>query len=345
MKACVLEAVGELRLKEVPTPKPKKGEVLLRVRACGICSSDIDRIFKTGTYHFPTIPGHEIAGEIVEVGENVDKALLNRRAVVFPLLPCFRCRSCLAGKYARCDHYNYFGSRCDGGFAEYLAVPIWNLKLFPNHLPFSVAAICEPASVALHALDMAQMSPGDTIAIVGSGTIGILAAMWANICGAGRVILIGRNSEKLICAQSFCTCETINIYEHEPSEYVFETTQGIGADISMEFVGTSEGVSTVISTTKKGGIVVLTGNPAGKICLERSVYWKILRNEINMRGTWNSEYSSARNDWDEALNYMSNGQLDPKALISSFMPIYNFQLAFEMLRSRKDIIKIVFDLS
>lgn len=345
MKACVLESVGKLCLKEVPTPKPRSGEVLLRVRACGICSSDIDRIFKTGAYHFPMIPGHEIAGEVVEVGKNVDKALLNQRAVVFPLMPCFECPSCLEGQYARCDHYNYFGSRCDGGFAEYLAVPTWNLKLFPNHLSFPVAAMCEPASVALHAVDKAQIRSGNTVSIVGSGTIGILAAMWAKIAGAGRIILIGRNQAKLKCAQSLNLCETVNIREHEPIGYVDEATAGKGADISMEFVGTSEGLTTAISTTKKGGMVVATGNPNGEICLERSVYWKILRNELNIRGTWNSSFSSTRNDWDITLSYMSNGLLNPETLISDFVPLDKFQLAFDKLRNKKDVIKIVLDLN
>ena len=106
MKACVLEAVNKLEYKDVPTPTPAAGEVLLRIKASGICSSDFSRVFKTGTYHFPTIPGHEFAGEIVQVGEGVDAALTGRRAVVFPLLPCNECEQCKLGNYALCSNYN-----------------------------------------------------------------------------------------------------------------------------------------------------------------------------------------------------------------------------------------------
>ena len=101
MKACVLEKLGQLVYKDVPMPTPKEDEVLLRVRACGICSSDTDRVFTTGPYHFPLIPGHEFSGEIVETGKGVDRAYLHRRAAVFPLLPCFRCPSCEEGSRTR----------------------------------------------------------------------------------------------------------------------------------------------------------------------------------------------------------------------------------------------------
>lgn len=344
MKACVLEAVGELHLKDVPIPKPKAGEVLLKIRACGICSSDIDRIFKTGTYHFPTIPGHEISGEIVELGEGVDKALLNQCAVVFPLLPCFHCPSCSVGEYARCDQYSYFGSRCDGGFAEYLAVPVWNLSLFSRGLSFPLAAMCEPAAVALHAINEAQIRPGDTVSIVGSGTIGLLAAMWAKICGAGLIILIGRGLEKLKYAQSIGLGKTVSIQEQDPVAAIYEATSGKGVDVAMEFVGTSGAISTAISAAKKGGSVILTGNPVDEIRLERSVYWKILRNELSLRGTWNSKHNVDKNDWNITLKYISDGMLNPESLISHRITLENVSLAFEMLRSRKDIIKVVLEM-
>ena len=123
MRALVLHAVADLRLETVPVPELTAGCVLLQVQACGICSSDRERVFVTGTYHFPTIPGHEFAGRIVAVADDVDEALLGRRASVFPMLPCRTCDACKAKQYAQCSNYNYFGSRCDGGFCLYLVVP------------------------------------------------------------------------------------------------------------------------------------------------------------------------------------------------------------------------------
>ena len=188
MKACVLKAVGQLEYEEVKTPSPGKGEVLLKIKASGICGSDIGRVFVKGTYSFPTIPGHEFAGEIVELGEGVQKDLLHKKAAVFPLLPCRVCDMCEVGEYASCRNYDYFGSRRDGGFAEYLAVPVWNLVIGDQSLSYEEMAMAEPAAVSLHALSRAGVELGDNVAIFGAGAIGLMLAEFAKAWGAGRVI-------------------------------------------------------------------------------------------------------------------------------------------------------------
>lgn len=344
MKACVLEAVGELQYREVPTPEPKRNEVLLKIMACGICSSDVDRVFKTGTYNFPTIPGHEFSGQIVALGEGVDAALLHRRAAVFPLLPCFQCPSCSIGEYARCDHYNYFGSRCDGAFAEYLAVPVWNLVLFADTLSYEAAALCEPSAVALHATTAAHILPGDTVAVIGNGTIGLLAAMWARIRGASRVIIMGRSKEKLQFARSLGFLDVVSMIDEQPNEIIREMTQGQGADIALEMVGSSQAISAAINSVRKGGTVVLTGNPAQDILLDRATYWKILRSELTLHGTWNSSFNASKNDWSVALEYMSNGQLLSERLITHRFSLEESDKAFEMMQDKKtNTVKVMFE--
>ena len=111
MKALVLHGVGDLRYEEIDVPELKEGTVLLKIKACGICSSDIPRIFVNGTYHFPTVPGHEFSGQIVAVGDGADEALLGRRSCVFPMLPCRTCKACGMEEWAQCSGYSYFGSR------------------------------------------------------------------------------------------------------------------------------------------------------------------------------------------------------------------------------------------
>lgn len=115
MKAYRLHGIGDLRLEEVPCPQPESGEVLVQVKAAGICGSDIPRIYRTGTYHFPTIPGHEFAGVVEKVGETADPAWKGKRVGIFPLIPCYACSPCQAEKYEMCRHYRYLGSRQDGG--------------------------------------------------------------------------------------------------------------------------------------------------------------------------------------------------------------------------------------
>ena len=124
MNAYVLDGINQLHLKEVPMPVVQKGEVLVQVKAAGICGSDIPRIFKTGTYHFPTIPGHEFSGKVVE-SEN--PAWMGKRVGIFPLIPCHSCAPCKKKRYEVCRQYSYLGARTDGGFAEYVAVPEDNL--------------------------------------------------------------------------------------------------------------------------------------------------------------------------------------------------------------------------
>ena len=195
MKALVLESIGNLIYKEIPTPSPRRGEVLVNVKACGICSSDFDRCLRTGTYRFPTVPGHEFSGVVVSVGPEVDTSVIGNRVVVFPLLPCWKCAQCQIGAYARCQNYSYCGSRCDGGFAEYVCVPVWNIQPFDNRLDYATAALCEPAAVALHAVSTALISPGCRVGIVGTGTIGLLTGLWARNRGA-VVSFVARNMPK-----------------------------------------------------------------------------------------------------------------------------------------------------
>lgn len=322
MKACVLESIGNLIYKEVPAPTPGAGEVLVAVKACGICSSDIPRVFKTGTYHFPTIPGHEFSGEVVDVGEGVSPSWRGKRVVVFPLLPCFRCDSCREQEYARCENYNYFGSRCDGGFSEYIAVPLWNVKEIDDALAFPVAALCEPTAVAIHSLGRIPAIADKRVLVIGSGTIGILAAMAAQSGGA-RVTLAGRNEKKL---------QYIKRFSIENACTVSEVTELPAFDVVLECVGSKDSVSQAVVMAKRGGSIVFTGNPASDILLEKNIYWKILRNELTIYGTWNSSYSETVNDWVTALAFLKENQDSVSGLITHTFPLSESTQAFETLR-------------
>jgi L-iditol 2-dehydrogenase len=239
MKACVLYAIGDLRCEEVTRPQAGKGKVLLKIKASGICGSDIARIFTKGTYHFPTIPGHEVSGIIEEVGEGVDPALINRKAAVFPLVPCMKCDACRIGEYAQCGDYNYFGSRCDGGFAEYIAVPVWNLVMVPDSLSFEEAAMAEPAAVAIHALRQAGIEIGDNVAIFGAGPIGLMLGQWAYAWGAGKVLLVDIDDSKIAFAKKMGFQHSINSKEGDPVQWIKELTGGRGADLAVEGAGVS----------------------------------------------------------------------------------------------------------
>lgn len=287
MKALVLEAVGRLEYKDVPTPEPGPGEALVAVKACGICSSDFDRCLKTGTYHFPTIPGHEFAGKVVSVGPGVDEAFIGKRVAVLPLLPDHTCDQCKIEAYARCRNYNYHGSRCDGAFAEYVATPVWNLQEFNESLDYKIAAMTEPAAVALHAVKAARLQPGASCLIVGTGTIGILAGLWAKEYGA-LVTFACRSQRK----QEFLKSLGFeDFHSGERQDY----------DASLECVGNDDALESAISAVRPAGAVVLVGNPPGDKAISRKVYWRVLRSELILKGVWNSSYTSKGNEWSEVL--------------------------------------------
>ena len=336
MKACVLHAVGDLCCEDVPRPSPGAGEVLLRVAACGVCGSDIPRVFAKGTYHFPTIPGHEFAGEVIEVGADADAGLVGQRAAVFPLIPCRKCGACEVGAYAQCADYDYLGSRCDGAFAEYVCVPTWNLVPVPEGLSFEEAAMAEPAAVAVHALRQGGIDVGDAVLIYGAGPIGLMLAAWAQAWGAGKVMLVDVDPAKLDFAKRLGYTNLFNSKEGDVLKWVGDVT-GHGADLVVEGSGNSAAFKQCMLSARPFGKVVLMGNPLGEMKLSQKAYWAILRKELRVTGTWNSVYSDLpRNEWRLALDTMASGKLNVKPFITHRVSLEGLYDAMVAIRDRTE---------
>lgn len=330
MKAYVLNGINQLDYMDVEKPKLKSGWVLVQVGAAGICESDIPRIFKTGTYHFPTIPGHEFAGKVVEVFDREAECWLGKRVGVFPLIPCKECFVCKDGKYELCRNYDYLGSRRDGGFAEYVAVPMWNLIELPKEMPMEAAAMLEPASVARHAVNRLQISQEDTVALFGLGTIGIIITQWLHILGVKKVYAIGHHSEhgevmKKTTSSAYEYFDDVRVTSksekqeipYSVQEWLMEKTSGKGVTIAIDCVGSSEVLGTCINCVRPGGQVLSVGNPRGDVELEKAVYWKILRNQIRLTGTWNSSFMhSTEDDWNQVIKATCEGKLKLSDLIT-----------------------------
>lgn len=344
MKAWPLHAVGDIRMEIRPKPVPGPGEVLLRVRACGICGSDIPRVFSKGTYSFPTVPGHEFAGSIEAVGESVDESLIGRGAAVFPLLPCRACSACEIGQFALCENYDYIGSRRDGAFAEYIAVPVWNLLLLPDGVSYEEAAMVEPAAVAVHALRQAGVGIGDTVLIYGAGPIGLMIAQWAEAWGAGRVLLIDIEDEKLAFAQSRGFAHTCNAATDDVPAWVRGLTNGRRADVTIEGAGSSAALENAMHTTRPFGKVVLMGNPSGDMKLTKDGYWNILRKNLTVVGSWNSYYANVPvNEWRLTLDFIASGKLRLEPLITHRVPIEGIGSALQMMRDRSSFsVKVMY---
>lgn len=313
-----LHAVNDLRYEETYLSDCGSDEVIVEVKSCGICGSDISRVYTKGTYHFPTIIGHEFSGKVVydPKGE-----LDGCKVAVFPLLPCFKCDSCREESFATCESYDYYGSRRDGGMTEYVAVKRWNVLLMPQSLSYDEGAMCEPVSVARHAVLKLDIQKGDNVFISGAGPIGLIAGQWAKLFGAQNVYYIDIDKRKLDFAR------TLGFSEYE---------EGVRIDCSIEGTGFSEPLRKCLEATKPHGKLVFMGNPGGDIVLSQNTYWHILRKELQISGTWNSSYSSIANDWKESIKAMAEGQIDVKPLITHKFPLSRGNEAFEMMKSKTE---------
>ncbi|MCM1415976.1 MAG: galactitol-1-phosphate 5-dehydrogenase, partial [bacterium] len=271
MKAWVLHGINDLRLEETDSPVIGENEVLLAVKAVGICGSDIPRVFYTGTYSYPLIPGHEFSGQVAELGAGVDQKWQGKRAGVFPLIPCGKCGPCKKKQYEMCRSYSYLGSRRDGGFAEYVAVPEQNLIALPDAVRFEEAAMFEPMSVAVHAMRKIAPVKGEQIVICGMGTIGLFLLMFLLEAGHKEICVIGNKDFQRQMAknlglptEAFCDSRTQNV-----ESWLLEWTDGKGADVFFECVGKNETMMQAVGLTGAGGRIMLVGNPASDMTLPK----------------------------------------------------------------------------
>lgn len=327
MKAYVLEAVNDLCYMEVPIPNCPAGWAIVQVKASGICSSDISRIYTKGTHHFPTIPGHEFSGIVTQVASKVDENWVGRKVSVFPLIPCRKCIYCQNGQYELCTDYDYIGSRRDGAFAEYVAVPVWNLVGLPDGISFQEAALMEPLAVALHAIKIGNICSQDSVAIIGTGMIGFAAAQWAVKLGTCSVTVLGRSVDKKIIADTMDKIQ-YRLIDETKDEF----------DVVIEAVGSNSSIESALNLVKSGGRLVLMGNPAENIHLSQNVYWKILRKQLQIFGTWNSSYESQlSSDWTDVVEALNSKTIQAKKLITHTFEQRDLKRGLEMMKRHQEI--------
>lgn len=338
MKAWVLHGVGDLRFEEVPKPVPEKGEVLVRVKAVGICGSDIPRIYQNGAYSHPLIPGHEFSGIVTEMGEGTDENWSGQRVGVFPLIPCGSCMLCRKGFYEMCRNYDYIGSRRNGAFAEYVTVPVKNLIRLPDEMTFEEAAMLEPMSVAVHAMRRTGPVERDTVAVCGLGAIGLFTVLFLLDAGVKKLLVIGNKECQREAAMklgvpgaAYCDSRTQDV-----TRWIQEQTEGCGADVFFECVGKNETYSLAIANTAPLGNVLLVGNPFSDMKLSREVYWKILRNQLHVTGTWNSSFlHTDEDDWHYVLKRLAEKRIDPAGLITHRLTLEELEQGFHAMRDKK----------
>ena len=210
MKAAVVCANEDVQYLDYEEPKASAGMVKDRVKASGICGSDIPRVLHNGVHFYPIVLGHEFSGDVVEVGEGVTKVKPGDRVSGAPLVPCMKCGDCQNGKFSLCKHYTFIGSRQQGSNADYVVIPEQNAVPFDKSISYEQGAMFEPSTVALHGLLQNEYQGGEYVAVLGGGTIGMFTMQWAKIFGSKKVVVFDISDERLALAKRLGADEVVN---------------------------------------------------------------------------------------------------------------------------------------
>ena len=335
MKAAVLYAKGDLRYEEYPNPEMGKGEILVKVKAAGICGSDIPRVNEGAAHSFPIVLGHEFAGEVVDVDEDVTTLKPGDRVAGAPLLPCMKCDDCQRGNYALCKFYSFIGSRKQGSFAEYVKMPERNAVKFERNVSYEQGAFFEPSTVALHGLYCADYRGGEDVAILGGGTIGLFTAQWARIFGAKRVFVFDIDNDRLALAKKLGADIAINTLDKEFKEKVMELTdkKGFGFVYETAGVDVTEKLAFELAGNKSG--VCFIGTPTRDLTFTPKLFENMNRKEFKLTGSWMS-YSAPfpGREWVDTAYYFSTGALKfDDSFIFKKLPMSKAAEGFEMYKT------------
>lgn len=344
MKAGILHGPKDIRCESIPEPEISEEEVLIAVKAVGICGSDIPRYEKgTSPYNFEIL-GHECAGQVVKIGEKVKEVKPGQRVVIMPVLPCGHCSLCKVGKYSLCNNFIRMGTRVNGFFAELAAVPSQNLLKLPDSIDYESASILEPAAIALHTIKRGTLNPGDLVVIMGCGPIGCLCAQFANLLGAREVYVVDIAEEKLRIAEQVGDFSSINASKEDPVSRVLEENEE-GADLVVESAGSLKTLEQAIRITRKRGDISLLGLLKQDVVIPQKTYYTILHHELNLHGVYDTDLDPFPpfNSWRTALHFIEEGKLKVKPLISHRFKIDEISQVFKaMSEERGKFNKVVF---
>ena len=342
MKALLYTKPYSFEYSDFPDPVAGEDDVLIRVKACGICGSDVHGFTgKTGRRLPPLIMGHEAAGIVEGFGKNVSGFEMGDRVCFDSTVYCNKCEACRAGLFNRCDKRQVLGVsvpafKRHGAFAEYVAVPSWIVSKISDELSFVHAALLEPASIGTHAANRAPISNDDTVVVIGTGTIGLFILQAARLRGAAKVIAVDINEFRLDLAKKLGADKLINPLKSDLSEAVLQETEGKGANVTLEAVGYAKTFADAVSITRMGGHVVAVGN------LEKKAEFD-LQQLIARELTFTGSYASS-GEFHDCIELVASGKINVEPLVSDVLPMQEGPDAFDrLLKAKENLLKIVLE--
>jgi threonine dehydrogenase-like Zn-dependent dehydrogenase len=335
MKAIRIHGSNDTRYEDVADPKTGPDDVLIKVRAAGICGTDLELAdgsmfyLTSGTAELPLIPGHEWSGEVVAVGSAVDEFAIGDRVTGECTVSCMQCDYCLRGWYNQCPNRTETGIlNRDGGFAELIAFPRQFLHKCDG-LEFEDAAFIEPTGIAIYPIKLANVTPADRVAVMGPGPIGLFAVQVLKAYGARTVILVGTRDERLEIGRDLGADVTVNIRREHLVEKVRAATEGNMVDVVVEAAGTPSVWEDIVSIVAPRARIAMTGLFAGERCAVD--FDPVVVNNLSVLGCLGSP-----NLWDEAISLHQRGLVSSLPLITHRLPLSEFQEAVDIVRERRD---------
>jgi len=333
MKVAVYYSNEDVRIEERPVPRISDDEMLVRMKASGICGTDVMEWYRR--LKGPRVLGHEMAGEVAEAGANVGSFRKGDRVFVSHHVPCYNCRYCDEGNYTACESL-HAGNYEPGGFSEYIRVPARNVRygtfLLPEGMSWEEAAMIEPLACAVLGQKRLQLKKGHSILILGAGISGLLHIKLAKLAGA-RVIATDINEYRLGKAREFGSDHVFNAGEYSP-EKLKEVNEGRLADRVIVCAGAKEAVAHAISSIGRSGIILFFAVPREDIPIPPLRFW---REEI----TVTFSYGAAPEDLKQAIELMAKGEIDIKSMITHRLPLSRAGEGFRLVAEAKESLKVV----
>lgn len=335
MRAAVLHAPGNFGLTEIPTPTPGPDEVLLRVEATTLCGTDLRLISgaKTAGVRPGVVLGHEIAGRVESVGENVDGYPVGAQATVSIVVSCNHCANCLAGREHFCENLELFGYGIDGGLAEYLLVPAravasGNVILTPE-MPARTLCLAEPLSCVLNGASQFNTQPGETVVVLGAGPIGLLHTQLARLQGASNVIVTNRSARRRALALALGATHAVDPTSEDVAAVVSEVTNGRGADVVIVAIGALDLANQALELAGTGGRVnYFAGFPKGSTAVmdPNLIHYK----ELVVTGGSNAR----RSDVHRAVQVLASGAIDADKIVTHTFALDDVDQAIEAVENK-----------
>jgi len=325
MRAIIIDTPGKFRVGEIPDPTPQPKEVVIRVGACGICGTDLHIMDgESPLAHYPIVPGHEFAGEVVAVGSQVEYdsigVKVGDRVAIEPNLFCGHCEFCRTGHENLCLNYTALGVTVNGAIAEYVAVPAAKAYRLPDSMSYREGALIEPVSCAVHGMHSLSPKSGDTFLIVGAGTMGLLLLQLALRGGASRVTVVDLNTQRLARAKqlgaSFIHTDIKQCFTDEPT----------GFDCVIDATGVASVIEAAFMAVKRGGKLMMFGVAPNDARVSLSPF-RIYNDEITIVGSMAVLFS-----FQAALDLMQSGVIDAQTMLTAALPLEDFSRALEMVR-------------